>query len=101
METEVRALRKDAASALTGHVMKESRQHTKMNKLSEKIDECIATLKDLANDAALLANLPDEQLISLLKISYELSRPDRRERKKRNKTVDKTARLTTLEKDLR
>ena len=57
---------------------------------SEEIKKCISTLKDLANDAALLANLPDEQRIALLKASGEISRPDRRERKKRNKTVDKT-----------
>ncbi|HLA04997.1 MAG TPA: SDR family oxidoreductase, partial [Syntrophales bacterium] len=81
--------------------MKESGQSIEMIKSSEEIDECIATLKDLANDAALLANLPDEQRIALLKISGEISRPDRRERKKRNKTVDKTVRLTTLEKDRR
>jgi NAD(P)-dependent dehydrogenase (short-subunit alcohol dehydrogenase family) len=70
-----------------------------MKKSSEEIEKCIATLKDLANDTALLANLPDEQRIALLKISGEISRPDRRERKKRNKTVDKTARRMALEKD--
>ncbi len=72
-----------------------------MIKSSEEIEKCILTLKDLVNDAALLANLPDEQRIALLKISGEISRPDRRERKKRNKNVDKTARLMSLEKDRR
>lgn len=72
-----------------------------MKKTSEEIDKCISTLTDLASDVALLANLPDEQRIALLKISGEISRPDRRERKKRNKTVDKTVRLTALEKDRR
>ena len=72
-----------------------------MIKSSEEIEKCISTLKDLANNAALLANLPEEQRIALLKASGEISRPDRRERKKRNKNVDKTARLTTLEKDRR
>ena len=70
-----------------------------MIKSCEEIEKCISTLKDLLNDAALFANLPDEQRIALLKISGEISRPDRRERKKRNKTVDKTARLMSLEKD--
>jgi NAD(P)-dependent dehydrogenase (short-subunit alcohol dehydrogenase family) len=72
-----------------------------MTKSSEEIEKCIATLKELTNDAALLANLPDEQRIALLKASGEISRPDRRERKKRNKNVDKTARLLSLEKDRR
>lgn len=72
-----------------------------MIKSSEEIEKCISTLKDLANDAALLANLPDEQRTALLKVSGEISRPDRRERKKRNKTVDKTQRLATLEEDRR
>lgn len=81
--------------------MKESRQRTKMKKTSEEIEKCISTLNDLASDAALLANLPEEQRVALLKVSGEISRPDRRERKKRNKTVDKTQRLTTLERDRR
>ncbi|MEK6742439.1 MAG: SDR family oxidoreductase [Nitrospirota bacterium] len=81
--------------------MKESRQRTEMTNSSEEIDKCISTLKDLAGDAGLLANLPEEQRIALLKASGEISRPDRRERKKRNKTVDRTQRLTTLEKDRR
>ncbi|MHB8843842.1 MAG: SDR family NAD(P)-dependent oxidoreductase [Nitrospirota bacterium] len=76
------------------------RNHT-MKKSSKEIEQCILTLNDLANDSALLANLPDEQRIALLKVSGEISRPDRRERKKRNKTVDKTQRLVTLEKDRR
>jgi len=70
-----------------------------MIKSSEEIEKCISTLKDLLADAALIANLPDEQRIALLKITGEISRPDRRERKKRNRSVDKTQRLTTLEKD--
>src|SRR3989304_3751023 len=72
-----------------------------MIKSSEEIEQCISTLKDLASDAALLANLPDEQRIALLKSAGEIPRPDRRERKKRNKTVAKTQRLTALEKDRR
>lgn len=72
-----------------------------MIKSSEEIENCIVTLRYLATDAALLANLPEEQRIALLKVSGEISRPDRRERKKRNKTVDKTQRLAALEKDLR
>jgi hypothetical protein len=30
-----------------------------MIKSSEEIEKCISTLKELANDAALLANIPD------------------------------------------
>ena len=81
--------------------MNKDKEGRGMERDPEAIDKCIATLKDLAMDASLLANLPDEQRIALLKISGEISRPDRRERKKRNKNVDKTQRLTTLEKDRR
>jgi len=70
-----------------------------MRKTSEEIEKCISTLKDLAQDAALLANLPPEQRIALLKVSGEISRPDRRERKNRNKKVDKARCLSALEKD--
>ncbi len=67
----------------------------------EEIEQCIATLKDLANDSALLADLSEEQRLALLKAAGEISRPDRRERKKRNKALDKVGRLAALEKDRR
>jgi len=72
-----------------------------MKHSSEEIEKCIATLKNLAKDTAQLANLPEEQRIELLKVTGEISRPDRAERKKRNKAANRTRSLATLEKDRR
>ena len=49
----------------------------------EEIEKCISTLKNLAKDTEQLANLPEGQRIELLKVTGEISRPDRAERKKR------------------
>jgi NAD(P)-dependent dehydrogenase (short-subunit alcohol dehydrogenase family) len=65
----------------------------------EEVSKCISLLGDLVRDAALLASLPEEQQRALLKTAGELSRPDRAERKKRNKTLNKTRRLEKLEQD--
>jgi hypothetical protein len=48
-----------------------------MKHSSEEIDSCISMLKILANDTDRLANLPEEQRIALLKVTGEISRPDR------------------------
>jgi NAD(P)-dependent dehydrogenase (short-subunit alcohol dehydrogenase family) len=66
---------------------------------TEEIEKCIALLETLAKDTGRLANLPEEQRIALLKAAGEISRPDRAERKKRNKAADKIQSLATLEKD--
>ena len=66
---------------------------------SEDINKCIALLERLVKDAGELANLPEEQRIALLKAAGEISRPDRAERKKRNKAADKMQSLAALEKD--
>ena len=71
-----------------------------LNKISsEEIENCISLLANLVNDTEQLANLPEEQRIALLKVTGEISRPDRAERKKRNKTASKTQSLATLEKN--
>lgn len=67
----------------------------------EEIKKCISTLKALSKDTTQLANLPEGQRIELLKVTGEISRPDRAERKKRNKAVNKAQNLATLEKDRR
>jgi NAD(P)-dependent dehydrogenase (short-subunit alcohol dehydrogenase family) len=72
-----------------------------MKHSSEEIEKCISMLKNLAKDTEQLANLPEGQRIELLKVTGEISRPDRAERKKRNKAADKTRSLATLEKDRR
>jgi NAD(P)-dependent dehydrogenase (short-subunit alcohol dehydrogenase family) len=65
----------------------------------DEVSKCISLLGDLVRDAGLLASLPEEQQRALLKSAGELSRPDRAERKKRNKTLNKTRRLAKLEQD--
>ncbi len=67
----------------------------------EEVSKCISLLGDLVRDAGLLASLPEEQQRALLKTAGELSRPDRAERKKRNKTLNKTRHLAKLEQDRR
>lgn len=65
----------------------------------DEITKCISVLEALARDPGQLALLPEEQRRALLKASGELSRPDRAERKKRNKAADKIRRRAVLEKD--
>ena len=72
-----------------------------MKHSSEEIDQCISMLKILAEDTDRLANLPEEQRIALLKVTGEISRPDRAEIKKRNKAANKRHSLAILEKDRR
>jgi len=67
----------------------------------EEIAKCISLLGELVLDGGRLADLPEEQRRALLKVSGELSRPDRAERKKRNKTLNKTRSLAKLEQDRR
>ena len=72
-----------------------------MKHASEEIEKCISMLEALKRYRDELANLPEEQRIALLKVAGEISRPDRAERKKRNKAANKTQSLATLEKDRR
>ena len=72
-----------------------------MKRSSEEIEQCIALLQDLIQDAEQLASLPEDQRIALMKATGEISRPDRAETKKRNKAAKKMQSLTTLEKDRR
>ena len=70
-----------------------------MKHTSEEIEKCVAMLEGLARDAGELAHLPEKQRIALLKAAGEISRPDRAERKKRNKAANKIQTLAALEKD--
>ncbi len=81
--------------------MKENKETIEMKHSLEEIEKCIAMLEGLAKDAGGLANLPEKQRIALLKVTGEISRPDRAERKKRNKAANKIQSLATLEKDRR
>jgi NAD(P)-dependent dehydrogenase (short-subunit alcohol dehydrogenase family) len=72
-----------------------------MNHDPDEIAKCISLLGDLVSDAGLFAGVPEEQQRALLKAAGELSRPDRAERKKRNKSLNKTRGLARLEQDRR
>ncbi len=65
----------------------------------KEIDHCISVLENLVKDTQRLVNLPEEQRIALMKVAGELSRPDRTEIEKRNKTIKTSRRLSTLEKN--
>jgi NAD(P)-dependent dehydrogenase (short-subunit alcohol dehydrogenase family) len=63
------------------------------------IQNCILTLKKLAENGELLASLPDEFKVSLYKAAGSLSRPDRHEAKKRNKEIKQAMRRKVVLKD--
>src|ERR1700690_446144 len=81
--------------------MKENREQIEMKHSPGEIEKCISMLEDLAGDSVQLANLLEEQRIALMKVTGEISRPDRAERKKRNRAAKKILKLTTLEKNRR
>ena len=55
----------------------------------EEIESCIKTLQLLSDDGSQMAKLSEDQFIHLMKITGQLSRPDRSEKKKRNKAFNK------------
>ncbi len=59
---------------------------------TETVQNCIALLDNLNRNAGLLARLPKSQRIALLTAAGQLSRPDRRERKIRNKEKNRLER---------
>lgn len=72
-----------------------------MKHFAEEIEKCISVLEDLAKDTARLANLPEEQRIALLKVTGQISRPDRAEMKKRTAAAKRSQSLALLEKNRR
>jgi NAD(P)-dependent dehydrogenase (short-subunit alcohol dehydrogenase family) len=52
---------------------------------SEELHRCISLLENLAADGGILASLPEDQRIALMKAAGQLTRPTRAELKKRNK----------------
>jgi NAD(P)-dependent dehydrogenase (short-subunit alcohol dehydrogenase family) len=54
---------------------------------SEVINTCIALLQGFIKEPTLLSQIPEEKKKALLKAAGELSRPDRNERKQRNKII--------------
>ena len=78
-----------------------SDSENKLKPSSREIDRSISVLENLVKNTERLVNLPEEQRIALLKVAGELSRPDREEIKKRNKTVKISRRLAKREKNRR
>ena len=49
------------------------------------IHECIPILEKIVNNSELLAHLPESERIALITAAGKISRPDKKEIKKRNK----------------
>jgi len=66
---------------------------------SEEINKCISVLEKLTSDSSLLADLPEEQRIALMKAAGQLSRPGRDEKKKINKEQNRIKRQQIVQKE--
>jgi len=72
-----------------------------MKQAANEIDKCISVLEALAKDSDQLAELPEALRTALMKVTGEISRPDRAERKKRNKAAGKLRRVAAFEENRR
>ena len=63
----------------------------------EEIQKCIAFLENLAADSGQIFNLSEAQRIALMTAAGQLSRPDRRELKKRNKEKNRIQRQVVVQ----
>ncbi len=71
--------------------------HIKVSK--DDLEHCIEVLQSLVKDSQPLVLLDDSQRLELLKSAGILSRPDKKELKKRRKELNKKLRLEVREKD--
>jgi NAD(P)-dependent dehydrogenase (short-subunit alcohol dehydrogenase family) len=67
----------------------------------EAIQGCIPILEKIADQSELLSLLPESQRIALITAAGKISRPDKKEIKKRNKDRKQQKRLAILEKERR
>ncbi|MCK5837663.1 MAG: oxidoreductase, partial [Desulfobacula sp.] len=65
------------------------------------ISRCIPLLEKIADHSELLAHLPEPQRIALITAAGKISRPDRREIKKRNKDKKQQKHLAIINKERR
>ena len=82
---------------------------TSDTKLVTKIDDtqeslaairgCLPVLEKIADQSELLALLPEPERIALISAAGRISRPDRKEIKKRNKDKNRQNRLVIVEKE--
>ena len=74
---------------------------TEQEKILATLGECILLLETLADQSELLALLPESQRIALIAAAGKISRPDKREIKKRNKDRKAQKRNAIVEKERR
>ena len=67
----------------------------------KSVRDCIPVLENLAEHSQLLARLTDTERVALIKAAGKISRPDKKEIKKRNKEKRKLKRLAIVEKEKR
>ena len=63
----------------------------------EEIQNCISFLENLAKNSGQIVNLSEAQRIALMTAAGQLSRPDRRELKKRNKEKNRVRRQVVVQ----
>jgi NAD(P)-dependent dehydrogenase (short-subunit alcohol dehydrogenase family) len=84
--------------------MDEHKTDTKTNEKQETVEailKCISLLGKIADRPELLALLPEAQRIALMTAAGKISRPDRKEIKKRNKDIKQQMRMAIVEKERR
>jgi len=70
--------------------------NTQLSHTPDDINKCISLLESFVQDNSLLAHLPEEQRIAILKAAGTISRPNRDEKKKINKEQNRLKRQTVI-----
>ena len=79
--------------------MKDSKKDSKQKLTLEEIDDCIAILETLTNNAEELVKLPEAQRIALLTVAGRISRPNRDEDRKRQKEAKRARKQEVTQQD--
>ena len=74
-------------------------EHKEIEYTTEQIDDCISTLEGLVNNSELLSMMSEKQWVALMVASGKISRPDRKEIKKRNKDKNRIARQAVVKQE--
>ena len=70
-------------------------------KILTSIHECIPVLEKIVNNSELLVHLPESERIALITAAGKISRPDKKEIKKRNKDKREQKRKAIIKKERR
>jgi NAD(P)-dependent dehydrogenase (short-subunit alcohol dehydrogenase family) len=84
--------------------MDDPRTDTHINEKQETVDallNCIPLLEKIADQPEFLSLLPESRRIALMTAAGKISRPDRKEMKKRNKDIKQQMRMAIVEKERR